>query len=219
MKLSSLVQLCFAGVALVGVPQTATAFQKSTGAVPPDFDRRLTAGRPPALPADKLAAWESFRRQFPTARVDFDQLLGTPKFVAAHDRCLTPPASQGQSFAAAPDTKSVASAFLRQHQDLFGHGPEVLEQARLARDYATPHNGLRTVVWEQQVDGIALFEAVLIANVYQQRRVGQSIQSVRVRAGSRGGPRPPREEDPAAVARDLGGGGAPPEREHGGRRG
>ena len=32
------------------------------------------------------------------------------------------------------------------------------------RDYITAHNGLRTVVWEQQLDGIAVFEAVLISH-------------------------------------------------------
>src|SRR6185369_5157272 len=48
---------------------------------------------------------------------------------------------------------------------LFGHGPEVLLSARRARDYVTAHNGLRTVVWEQQLEGIPVYEAVLLASV------------------------------------------------------
>ena len=34
----------------------------------------------------------------------------------------------------------------------------------MAREFTTPHNGLKTVVWEQQVDGIPVFEAVLISH-------------------------------------------------------
>ncbi len=65
---------------------------------------------------------------------------------------------------AVDDPHRAAKAFLREHSGLFGHGPEVLDQARVARDFTTPHSGLKTVVWEQQVDGVPIFEALLISH-------------------------------------------------------
>ena len=65
---------------------------------------------------------------------------------------------------AADDPHRATKAFLREQAGLFGHGPEVLDQARVARDFTTPHSGLKTVVWEQQVDGVPVFEAVLISH-------------------------------------------------------
>src|SRR5262249_38768230 len=43
-------------------------------------------------------------------------------------------------------------------------GPESLASARVTRDDRTAHNGMRTVVWEQQLQGIAVFEAILISH-------------------------------------------------------
>ena len=57
-----------------------------------------------------------------------------------------------------------AKAFLNQHRLLFGYGPEILDQARVKREFTGAHNGLKSVVWEEQVDGVSVFEAVLIAH-------------------------------------------------------
>lgn len=84
-------------------------------------------------------------------------------FVSAPDRFLTPSAV---SWAAIPanDPYRATRAFLLDHRALFGHGPEALDQARVVREFRTPNNGVRTVVWEQVVDGIPVFEATLIAH-------------------------------------------------------
>lgn len=37
--------------------------------------------------------------------------------------------------------------------------------ARIKDDFVTPHNGMRSVVWEQQLDGIPVFEGLLIGHV------------------------------------------------------
>ncbi|MCX6950826.1 MAG: M36 family metallopeptidase, partial [Verrucomicrobia bacterium] len=55
--------------------------------------------------------------------------------------------------------------FVAQNQALFGHGPEALTRARVRRDYVTRHNGLRTVVWEQRLDDIAVFDATFQAHL------------------------------------------------------
>ena len=41
--------------------------------------------------------------------------------------------------------------------------PQALDQARIKRDFVGAHNGLMTVVWEQEVEGIPVFEGVLIS--------------------------------------------------------
>jgi len=64
----------------------------------------------------------------------------------------------------ANDTNRATKAFLREHSKLFGHGAEALEQARISREFVTAHNGMRTVVWEQQVDEVPVFEALLISH-------------------------------------------------------
>ena len=65
----------------------------------------------------------------------------------------------------ASDPHRPIKAFLNEHAQLFGHGAEALDNARVKRDYVTPHNGLRTVVWEQQLDGIPVFRSMLMGHV------------------------------------------------------
>jgi hypothetical protein len=131
-----------------------------------DFDtRNLSAEITPA----QLSALESLRTRLPEARVDFDRITGAPKFIAARDGFLSGPGATGRAISGLanlnPTDPHVATkAFLREHKNLFGHGPEPLDTARVTRDYVTPHNGMRTVVWQRQVDGIGVFEAVLISH-------------------------------------------------------
>jgi hypothetical protein len=47
---------------------------------------------------------------------------------------------------------------------VLGTEPDVLDRASKKRDYQDKHNGLRTTVWQQVVDGIPVFEAVLKAH-------------------------------------------------------
>jgi hypothetical protein len=48
---------------------------------------------------------------------------------------------------------------------VFGHDASALENAHVTRDYVAAHNGLRTVIWEQSVAGIPVFEAVLQSHI------------------------------------------------------
>ena len=105
-------------------------------------------------------------------KVEFDEIIGSPRLISSVHGFLTGP--EGKTGAIAPaalqafpvdDPHRSIKAFLRQHSRLFGHGPEALTEARLQSDYVTPHNGLRTVIWEQQQDGIAIFDGLLIGHL------------------------------------------------------
>ena len=104
--------------------------------------------------------------------MEFDPVLQSPKWLAARDGFLTGPKGEGRSISPATaqaipaqDPDRPIKALLREHRALFGHGPEVLAASRRARDYVTTRNGLRTVVWEQQLEGIPVQDGALIANV------------------------------------------------------
>ncbi len=118
--------------------------------------------------------------------------------VSVVDGLLTGAEGQGSAIPSATlagvpadDPHRVTKAFLRQHSRLFGFGPEALDQARIKREFITPHNGLKTVVWEQQVEGIPVFEGVLISHTTKRGGlVNLSSRFVRdaTQAAARGAP-------------------------------
>ncbi len=141
----------------------------------PNFDRRATQAPLTTPRPAKTAAVSALGRRVSGVRVDFDANLKTPRFIAATDGFLTGPNGTGRGTTAATaagfplhDPHRPLKAFLKEHQQLFGHGPEILAAAKVTREVATPHNGLKTVVWQQQVDGIPVFEGVLIAHTTRQ---------------------------------------------------
>jgi hypothetical protein len=64
----------------------------------------------------------------------------------------------------AGDPHRVTKAFLSEHRDLFGHGAEAIESARLVRDFAGGPSGLQTAVWEQQFEGVPVFGGLLVSH-------------------------------------------------------
>jgi hypothetical protein len=138
----------------------------------PNFDRRMDATRSAvANTKEQISAAETLRAKLPDVRVEFDPITGSSKNISMSGGFLTDTNGEGRavsiaSLAAIPadDPHRSTKAFLREHAALFGHGPEVLDTARITRDYTTAHNSLKTVVWQQQIDGISVFEAVLISH-------------------------------------------------------
>lgn len=137
------------------------------------FDRR-EKGAGAKLREDRETrrrAAKELERTVRGVRVDFDERLGSPAFIASTEQFLTDAGGKGGAVSPEQATRfaavdhGVVHAFLSEHAALFGHGPEVLENARLARDYVTPHNGLRTTVWQQQFEGVRVFESTLQAHV------------------------------------------------------
>ncbi len=162
--------ICLAlSIAGAHLPNARAALQPSRPALPNIDARPRTMVQLPAAERSQAAA--KLRERVPQAQIDFDEITGSPKRIAATRGFLTGLNGVGgavseenaRSFRA-DDPHRATKAFLHEHKLLFGHGPEILEFARVQREHTPQHNGLRTVIWEQQLDGIAVFEAVLMSH-------------------------------------------------------
>ncbi len=138
----------------------------------PDLDRRAKGA---VLSPAHETALAQLRTRIPTVRIDTDEVLGSPAWVYSSQGFLTGPASEDEIV---PRTVQAAMRpvnadpyrpirlFLNQNAALFGHGSEVLtNNAKIKDEYVTSHNGMRTIVWEQQLDGIPVFEGLLIGHI------------------------------------------------------
>jgi hypothetical protein len=137
----------------------------------PNYDKRLTAA-PAAADASQQQAESVLRARVKDVRISRDAILGTPKLVAASRGFLTGPGASGRALSSSPGIAAVAAdpyapikSFLNEHSALFGHDARVLAEARIKRDYVTSHNGLHTVVWEQTLDDVPVFDAVLAGHI------------------------------------------------------
>ena len=135
----------------------------------PNYDRR--AGDRTQLSAGQLAAADQLRASVRSVAIDVDGITGGPKWIHATQELLSGANGAGggisaQTIAALPanDPNRVLKAFINEHTNLFGFSAQALNSATLKRDFVTPHSGARTVVWEQQLDGIPVFEGTLIAH-------------------------------------------------------
>ncbi len=137
----------------------------------PNFDKRRPAEAAAVAP-EKTAAATQLRERMPEARVEMDAVSEAPQFVGSPHAFLTGPAGEGRAVPRArvqalraDEPHRELKAFLEEYKGLFGHGAEVLATAQVKRDYTNAHNGLRSVVWQQQVDGVPVFEALLQSHV------------------------------------------------------
>ncbi len=128
-------------------------------------------GRAKAAPAE-VAAENALRAKAPEMAIERDAIVGAPRLISAKRGFLTGDNGQGVAVSAAAvsayaadDPARGVKAFLTEHRALFGHGPEALAAARVTRDYRDKHNGLQTIVWQQQLDGIPVFEALFKAHI------------------------------------------------------
>ena len=134
----------------------------------PDFDKRP---RPVVITADKQKAAADLRALAADATVQFDAVTHGAAHVTTARGFLSGANGQGRAIsdaamAAVPknDPHRVTKAFLKQHRELFGHGPEALDTAAVKRDFITAHSGLHTMAWEQRVNDVPVFEAVVISH-------------------------------------------------------
>ena len=107
----------------------------------------------------------------PGATVELDEVTGSPKFIRSSAGYLSGPNGQGVAISAgaaklvaANDPDRAVKAFLNEYSGVFGHGADALASARVKRQYTTAQNGLRTSVWEQHLDGIPVFQGVLVSH-------------------------------------------------------
>ncbi len=149
----------------------ALAFMPPANPPLPNFDKRAGTAASQVVSPEQRRAVEQLQARQPHAQVEFDPITGGPKSVWSGSAFLTGSNGVGATIPAATASRFPASdphratkAFLSEYRGLFRHGPEALDQARVKRQFVTPHNGLRTVVWQQELDGIPVFEAVLMSH-------------------------------------------------------
>lgn len=163
-------------LALMLTPGRALAYQHPAHDELPDLDKRLD--RLPKVKAPTpahMAEVQKLQAQVPGLRVEQDEVRGSPKHIASTRGFLTGPKGEGKSVSSARMQKLPASdphrsikAFVDEHAALFGHDAGALKAARLRKDFISRQNGVRSILWEQQVDDIPVFEGVMLGHVTAQ---------------------------------------------------
>ncbi len=121
----------------------------------PDSDVRLADESPKKPDTTREAALGSLRTVLPGVRVDFDLITGGPTEIMAVGK-----------FLGAPGDMAV-ERFVDANRDLFAHSSAVLKpgNSRITREDTSAHNGMKTLVWQQELDGIPFFQTILRANL------------------------------------------------------
>lgn len=207
-------------LALLSAQLAANAFQHPGHAELPDLDvRRTAAPHTNTLSAAHEAGVQRLRSHITDLRVGLDVRQPRPNFVARRNGFLTGTNGSGAAISrtmlnsvSANDPHRVPKAFLNENPDLFGHDASALTNAVLKCDSVTKHNGLRTTVWEQRLDGIPIFEAVMQSHVTERGElVNLSSRFVADAAKAAGASKPKltAAQAEASAAQSLGGTNAP----------
>jgi len=148
------------------------AFQPSPKAPVPNFDRRTDGAAAAAIAPEHAAAVVQLKTRVPQLEVTASRLLKSPDFFSSRAGFLTGPDAEGLAVRSATaqaipqnDPHRAIKAFLNEHSALLGYGAEALNGARISREYVGAHNGLRTVIWQQELNGISVFEAITMGHV------------------------------------------------------
>lgn len=146
----------------------------------PNQDKRQHAANDASTGPEQRQARDQLRKQVTDLRLTFHPVTGAPTFLGSARGFLSGPNGQGRGLAPKAngpgqplEPHDVVKAFLKEHRNLFGHGDEALDRAAIKRQFTARHNGLTTMVWKQQVDGIDIHEAVLVGHV---TRRGELVQ-------------------------------------------
>jgi hypothetical protein len=148
----------------------------------PGFDARQTTTTPPFSAPDQQAALSLLHSNVPAVRISADAVLGTPRYVVSSRLFLTSSSlaapgglvisnPQPKQAPVVPDVHQPVRDFLNEYTALFGEGETALNSTTIKRDFVAPKNGLRTTVWQQMLDGLPVFEGVLVANITRQREL------------------------------------------------
>ncbi len=140
----------------------------------PNFDRRMERSAPPPPPADPAGtpreqAERILKSRVGDVRIHADPVTHSPKWIGSTDRFLTGPNGSGGAVPAraaglpANEKHRAVKMFLNEHRALFGHDATALSGAEIQREDTSPASGLQTVVWQQMLDGIPVFEGMLKA--------------------------------------------------------
>lgn len=130
----------------------------------PEVDVRQPVDAKPRVDAAREAAAAALRKKVPGVQIDFDLVTGGPKNITAPGRFLFSPPTPTK---AGGEVYEPVREFVEANRELFGHAAAALAQgsARVTREDVTAHNGMRTVVWQQELDGIPVFQSLLRASL------------------------------------------------------
>ena len=126
-----------------------------------NLDRR-TARAVPAT-AEREVAVTKLRAHVPGLDVGFDPITGSANHVMAAGRFLTDAAAVADPVNG--DFYGPVRQFIEENAVIFGHGAGALQGTRIMREDVTAHNGMRTIVWQQELDGVPLYNTILKANL------------------------------------------------------
>lgn len=174
-----------AGCIIIGVEQ-ANAFQEPKETLA-NFDHRQNRNTVTVVSEEKKAALARLGSEVPSIQVEFDPVTAGPKWISATKGFLS--ASNRLSRAYGNEPHRVTKAFIDDHRGLFGHGAGALDRAKVKRDFTTQHNGMKTTVWQQELDGIAVHDGLLIAHLTKHEELisisSQFVPDI-VKAGNAG---------------------------------
>ena len=161
--------------AVVFIVSPTKAFTPPTSAPPADFDQRKPVRQARPVSPARQASIQKLKSLEPGIQIEFDELRGTPKRIVAGRGFLSGPNGEGKTVPPVrarqfgrQESHRAVKAFLDEHAGVFGHGAGILQDATVRRDFTARHNGLRTVVWEQQLDGITVDDGVLVGHESSQ---------------------------------------------------
>ncbi len=154
---------------IVGAGEQASAFTQPDKPPTASFDKRRDALPSAHVSAERQRAEAELQARRSSTRVGYDAVTGAPAWISRPGFLSKATEDEIQRTGglglANDDPHRAIKAFLVENAALFGHGTEVLSNATIRSEFVTEHNGMRTVVWHQQLDGIPVFEGVLTGHI------------------------------------------------------
>ena len=171
---ASVVLAAAAGLAFAQAPDSRAVVPSEPNPGLAPFDARLddaaTADRIAALQnsptiAGRLRARADLIRRVPGLAIEMNRALGAPEFIRSTTSMLT------RAAVGPADAPTVVKRYVADHRALFGVTPAQLDNARVVRDAVSAHNGVRTIWWQQEIDGAPIIGSDLRANVLPDGRL------------------------------------------------
>src|SRR5260221_5069248 len=139
-RLASSISACLLA-SMIFVPGARAQVRPTHRPDVPNIDKRAAVPGDPAEVAQRQQGRDHLLQLTPSAVIEIDELFGSPEFVRALDGILTGPRGEGRAVSAraaqlfsTDDPYRAVKGFLSEHSNLYGHGPEALTDATIARD-------------------------------------------------------------------------------------
>lgn len=136
----------------------------------PEIDVRKGQSSAHKPAAEREAAANSLRQKIPGVQIDFDPITGAPANITAVGKFLSKPDEASRT---GTDPLNGVRGFIDANAALFGHDSNALKKgkSRVTREDLTGNSGLKTLVWQQELDGIPLFNTIFKANLTKNGEV------------------------------------------------